>query len=241
MATEVLPAQPNSLVVATIRRLLVVWQDPASRRFIRVGRLDELEDGRFTFRYLREARTKNFSPLVQFPDLDAIYVSDSLPAFFANRVMSRQRASYSDFREWLGLVIEGQDTPIEVLARTGGPRATDTFHIVDDLRQFDGRQVSRFFASGIRYIAGADERLAHMKTGHRLTLRAEPDNPVNKRALLIDAEADLAVGYVPDWLVNEVHGLVDTGHKLNLVAERINPTAPAHLRLLCRLEAHSVL
>src|SRR5665811_2411430 len=98
MATEVLHAKSNSLAMPVIRRLLVVWQDPASRRFIRVGRLDELEDGRFAFGYLSEAHTENFSPLVQFPDLDAIYVSDSLPAFFSNRVMSRQRASYGDFR-----------------------------------------------------------------------------------------------------------------------------------------------
>ena len=59
------------------------------------------------------------------------------------------------------------------------------------------------------------------------------------RALLIDAEADTPVGYVPDWLVNEVHELRDSGYQLDVVAERINPTAPAHLRLLCRLEAHS--
>lgn len=238
MATEVLLSQSESFVVPSIRRLLVVWQDPASRRFIRVGRLDELEDGRYAFRYLAEARTEDFSPLVQFPDLDALYVSDSLPAFFSNRVMSRQRASYGDFREWLGLTVEGQDTPIEVLARTGGPRATDTFHIVDDLRQLGDRRVSRFFASGVRHLKGADEQLAKMEAGHRLCLRTEPDNPANKRALLIDAEAGTPVGYVPDWLVNEVHDLRDSGYELDVVAERINPTAPAHLRLLCRLEAH---
>lgn len=239
MATEVLLTQSDSLIVPVIRQLLVVWQDPASRRFIRVARLDELEDGRYAFRYLSEAHGANFSPLVQFPDVDAVYVSDSLPAFFSNRVMSRQRASYGDFREWLGLTVEGQDTPIEVLARTGGPRATDTFHIVDDLREIDGRRISRFFASGVGHTAGADERLAHMLAGHRLSMRTEPDNPANQRALLIDAEADAPVGWVPDWLVSEVHELLDSGYELNLVAERINPTAPVHLRLLCRLEARS--
>ncbi len=239
MATEVLPMQSKSLTMPTIRRLLVVWQDPASRRFIRIGRLDELEDGRFAFRYLDEPRPQNFSPLVQFPYFDAIYASDSLPAFFSNRVMSRRRESYGNFREWLGLTAEGQDTPIEVLARTGGPRATDTFHIVDDPHQLNGQRVSRFFASGVRYIEGADERLAHMEAGHRLALRTEPDNPANKRALLIDADANTPVGYVPDWLVNDVHELLDSGNQLELIAERVNPNAPAHLRLLCRLEVHS--
>lgn len=54
-----------------------------------------------------------------------------------------------------------------MLARTGGPRATDTFHIVEDLGEVDGRHVSRFFASGVRYLDGVDERLARIEAGRR--------------------------------------------------------------------------
>ena len=40
---------------------------------------------------------------------------------------------------------------MEILARTGGERATDTFHVVDAFEEVDGRCEGRFFISGIRH------------------------------------------------------------------------------------------
>lgn len=220
------------------RRLLLIWQDPESRRFLRVGELDTLVNGRFAFRYLPGAREPGFSPLVQFPDLGQVYVADSLPAFFANRVMSRHRPSYGEYRHRLGLEADDADTPFEVLSRSGGLRATDTFHVVNDLRpDADGRVISRFLASGVRYIVGADDRLRRMQPGQALQLRDEPDNPVNPRAILIDVRDAAPVGHVPDWLVEDIHAVRASASQITLVAERINPDAPPHLRLLCCLEA----
>lgn len=121
---------------ATRRRLLLIWQDAESRQLVKVGQLDELVDGHYLFAYLPGARHPNFTPLVQFPDLDGWYESPTLPAFFVNRVMSRSRPSYSDYRHWIGLDEEDSDTPFEVLIRTGGSRATDTSY----RRRFDGRR-----------------------------------------------------------------------------------------------------
>lgn len=46
MATEL--AAPASAVASTGgRRLVLVWQDPATRGFVRVGHLDKLAGGRF--------------------------------------------------------------------------------------------------------------------------------------------------------------------------------------------------
>ncbi|MEJ7742434.1 MAG: hypothetical protein WKF73_07750 [Nocardioidaceae bacterium] len=189
MATEVLnrSSRPH---VAAARRLLLIWRNPNTSRLSRVGELEELADGRFAFRYVAKL-DPDFSPLVQFPEPDSLYVSDSLPAFFVNRVMSKQRPSYPEYRAWLGLDGSGEDTPVEVLARTGGGRGTDTFHIVDDLQPRDGHVVSRFLGSGVRHIDGAEERVARLGKGQRLFLRDEPDNPVNQRAILIDAEDGL--------------------------------------------------
>jgi hypothetical protein len=224
--------------VETARRLLLIWQNPETRRLIRVGELDQLVDGHFAFRYLPEAREPGFSPLVQFPNLDRLYPSPQLPAFFANRVMSRARGRYGEFRHWIGLEGEGSDTPFEVLIRTGAPRATDTFHVVDDLTvDHDGRVVSRFLASGVRHIPGAHERLASLVEGQALCLRDDPDNRVNARAILIDARVGEPVGYVPDWLVEDVHRLRDDASEFLVFAERVNPDASSHLKLLCRIEA----
>ncbi len=238
MATELLDASLAARLPVA-RSLLLIWQEPISRAFVKVGQLDCLTDGRYAFRYLERARQETgFYPLAEFPRLDAPYVSDSLPAFFANRVMNRQRVSYEQYRGWLGLEDEGADTPFEVLRRTGGPRETDTFHVVDDLQVGpSGELVSRFFVSGVRHQAGSELLIKGLKPGAPLQLRDETNNTVNPRALLVDAVAGKPVGWVPDWLVDDVHDLRATGSDLDLVAEQANPDAPDHLKLLCRLTA----
>lgn len=237
MATDLLSSS-ETVRGRTARKLLLIWRNPENRRLVRVGELDVLIDGHFAFRYLPGATDPAFSPLVQFPDQDKTYVSNSLPAFFRNRVMSRARPSYSDYRRWIGLEQSGSDTPVEVLLRTGGSRATDTFHIVDDIDQAaDGIVVSRFLASGIRHISGARDRLATLQAGQLLALRDEPDNQSNPRAVLIDVSAGAPVGYVPDWLVDDLHDLRSRADELVVIAERVNPDAPSRLQLLCRIEA----
>jgi hypothetical protein len=228
----------HAIGVETSRRLLLIWQNPLDQRLVRVGELDALVDGHFSFRYLPAAYDPDISPLVQFPDLEKVYGSNILTAFFQNRVMSSSRPSYVVFRRWIGLEVDGSDTPVEVLLRTGGPRATDTFHIVDDLSwSDDGHVVSRFLASGIRHVEGADARLRALEVGRQLKLRDEPSNPVNCRTVLIDVHGGDPVGYVPDWLVDDVLRLRSEAVDFTLVAERVNPEAPFHLRLLCRIEA----
>lgn len=221
------------------RSLLVIWQEPTSRAFIKVGRLDQLPNVGYSFRYLPQAKAElSFHPLAEFPELDARYDSRSLPAFFANRVMNRQRSTYPQYRSWLGLAAEDADTPFEVLARTGGPRETDTFHVVDDLQVGpSGELVSRFFVSGVRHQAGADLLIKGLRPGAPLELRDEPGNAVNPRALLVDVADGHPVGWVPDWLVDDVHDLRATGSDLDLIVEQANPDAPDHLKLLCRLTA----
>ncbi len=54
MATQVL--EPAVVDLSTSRRsLLLVWQNPNTRQFLKVGQLDALDHGRFAFRYLENA------------------------------------------------------------------------------------------------------------------------------------------------------------------------------------------
>ena len=237
MGTRELAIEESRRMTA-VRRLLVVWQNPATSRFVRVGELDELADGRMAFSYLESAAADpDFFPLDEFPDLSRSYVSDGLPGFFANRVMSTHRDSYGSYRSWLGLGDAGADTPTEVLARTGGPRATDTFHVVDLPGVTAGRLESRFFVSGIRHVQDAARRLEALEIGAELGLRPEPENPVNPDAVLVDVRDGVEVGWVPDWLVAELRALREQGQDLRCFVEQVNPDAPAHLRLLVRLES----
>ncbi|MGM5063654.1 hypothetical protein EU244_002385 [Rhodococcus qingshengii] len=221
------------------RQLYLIWQDPESRRFVRVGSLSELIDGRYIFEYTDEAHTSGFYPLTQFPDLDRTYVSTRLPAFFVNRLMSSKRESYPEYVRSLGIDSPELNTPMELLARTGGPRDTDTFHLVDTmLADSQGAVTSRFLASGVRHIDGAMDRLAHIVAGQRLILEASIDNPANARAQLICVASAQPVGYVPDWLLTDLDGLRSRSRQFEIVAERVSLDAHPHLRLLCRIEAH---
>ncbi|WAX56207.1 hypothetical protein M6B22_16930 [Jatrophihabitans cynanchi] len=206
-----------------------------------MGQLHASPGGRFEFSYLPAAKAEpGFVPLAQFPRLGEVYESDVLPAFFANRVMSRQRETYPEYAHQLGLN-DATATPVEILVRSGGSRATDTFHIVDDLRYHpQGAVVSRFLASGVRHLRGATDRIASLRAEQELVLRDEPDNPVNARAILIDERAGEPVGYVPDWLADDVHELRSASNEVRIFVEQANPDARPHLQLLCRLEAHGV-
>jgi len=239
MATEL--KSPVDVDLSTSQRsLLLVWQSPASRRFVKVGRLDLLAGNRFAFRYLPDdSNDAEFFALDDYPERDRIYVSDELPAFFANRVMSAERPSYPQYLAWLGIdqSLASVSLPVEVLARTGGSRATDTFHILDVPVQWDDHFTSRFFVSGISHTDEAENVLSAVPNGSRLALRLDEANPGNPRAVLINTSDGRKVGYVPDWLCSDVYDLIQTGWTLAAVAERVNLDAPDHVKVLCRVDA----
>ncbi len=237
MATE-LKSRSEVDLSTSQRSLLLVWQNPASRRFIEVGRLDLLAEGKFAFHYVPSDDAESFV-VDDYPDRDHVYVSDELPAFFSNRVMSSARSSYAQYLEWLGIEknLEAMSLPIEVLARTGGSRVTDTFHVLDRPVKLPNSFSSRFFVSGISHTTEAEHVLAAITTGSELALLREDDNPGNPRAVLINTSDDRKIGYVPDWLCGDIHGLLEDRWELSTVAERVNPDAPDHIKVLCRVDA----
>lgn len=221
------------------QRLYVVWQNPQTRRFARVGHLDvRLDEAEYIFSYEADAdEVEGFAGFAAFPDLGHRYRSDELFPFFTNRVLSPRRPEYDDYLDALGLG-DADPSPVEILARSGGGRATDTVHVVPAPRVTDdGQHVFRFLASGIRHVEGASERLERLEPGTELELRAEPDNPVRENALLLDVAKQEPVGYVPDYLLDVVDAYREAGD-ISVYAEQVNPRdVPAHVRLLCRLEA----
>lgn len=238
MATQLLPLDQVNLGVSQ-RALILVWQNPASRRFTKVGQLDSLPESRFAFHYFPEiADVKDFVPLDEFPSLNHAYVSDEVPAFFANRILSAERRGYNKYLTWLGIEqVDGSAIPFEFLARSGGGRATDTFHVVDLPIKGSTTFTSRFFISGIRYLSDAARILGEIHDGSALTLELDEANEANPKAVLIDTVDGSKIGYVPDWLCQDIHGLIKDGWALTAVAERVNPDAPAHVRVLCRVDA----
>lgn len=219
------------------RRFMVVWQDPETRAFHHVARLEFTADGEFRFSYVSAARlASRFRPFAAFPDLDHEYRSDDLFPFFANRVMSSRRSDFDAHLSVLGLT-RADWTPLELLARSAGERATDTVQVVEEpLEEESGRATVVFPVSGVRHIEGAEERISALHPRQELALRREPENPEDLRAVLIDVSRNAPVGYVPSYLLDFLYKRWDGGMEPQVYVERANgPDAPWHLRLLCCL------
>lgn len=206
-------------------RLLVSRQDPKTRAFVRVGTLGF--DGRhYTFMYEDGAAR----PLPGLP-LGRIHSSDTLFPIFAERVMDPHRPEKAATLEHLGLAAEAG--PFEVLAVSGGGRTGDTYELTP-LPQ-PGAVSLPFLVHGVRYLTDHERAsIDRLQPGDRLSLRHEPRNPADTRALLVTQDGE-RLGYVPDPLLEYVHDIITIPHELTV--ERVNPPeAGLHMRLLVRLK-----
>jgi len=217
------------------RAFLVVWQHPQRRTFSRVGRLEVRADG-YRFRYDdAAAEVAEFEPFLAFPEIDRTYASAELFPFFSNRVLSARRPDYPVYLERLGL---DAGDPVEILARSGGGRATDTIHLVPEpVLTPAGCVELRFLASGVRHADPDGTHLGTVFAGDLLALRDDGGNDVNPLALLVDNSSGEPVGWVPDYLLDTVRRLRES-YATEVIADVVNtPDTPAHLRLLCLLRA----
>ena len=221
------------------RRLYATWRNP--KGLIRpVGVLTRratTHGESYRFVYLKAAEQfDGFNCLPGLPDLHSVYESGRLFPVFRNRLMPRRRPDYDDFLRRLAL--DAEPDPFEVLIRSEGWRATDRIEVfAHPDRTSDGELTTLFFARGIRHLDGAAEAVGEVRTGDVLRLEDEPNNPVNRRAILVSTRTGRSVGWVPDCLLEMVHDLREMG-VVEVTAEHVNSdTSPPHMRLLCRLTA----
>lgn len=223
------------------RHLFVSWRDP--RGSIRpIGCLTRHRRGAdegYSFVYLKLAeRLDGFEPLPGLPDLHQRYQSSRLFPVFANRVMPRSRPEFDALAARVDLA--GDVDPFEVLARSGGRRATDRIEVFSaPERAADGSSCVLFFVRGIRHVPGGTEAADVLRPGDHLVLVNEPTNEHNPRAIVTRASDGRQVGWVPDYLVDHVHDLRElNGEEPLATVVHVNTRdVPSHLRLLCRLTA----
>lgn len=224
------------------RSLFVAWRDPESGSIHPIGELIRTlrPDGEhYSFAYLELAeRLPGFEPLPGLPDLHRCYRANRLFPVFANRVMPRTRPEFDLLARSVDLA--GDADPFEVLARSGGRRATDRIEVfLPPERTPDGHSCVLFFVRGIRHIEGASDAVARLHPGDRLVLVDDPTNAFNTRALVLRASDGHQVGWIPDYLVGHVHELHQLNRREpNVTVEHVNDaTVAGHIRLLCRLAA----
>jgi hypothetical protein len=234
---------------ATARRLVVTWQHPTERTISPVGMLSF--DGRtYRFHYLRNAlQVAGFRPFLGFPDLHGRYESDTLFPLFAQRAMTPRRPDFTRWVKRLGLADDA--SPFEQITRSGGHRQGDTIQLFPVPAVAGGCLECDFLVHGIRHIAerpttvGGDvvtltrdeveRHLAALAPGDELRLHDEPANAVNPLAILTTTSGNVALGWVPDLLVEELHRVPDHD-RARVTALAVNgPDAGWHLRLLAHL------
>lgn len=221
------------------RSFRVIWQDAESRALIHVGWLEYTGSG-FEFSYTDEARQhERFTPFPAFPKLDELYRSAELFPYFAVRLISAADPNYEAVLEAIGLAGK-RATPAELLALAPDSQH-DTIQVVPEPYEArDGTLERTFLVSGFRYAddvtdGGAGRAIGQLSPAIGLELVPEPSNPHNPRAIQV-ASRGTQLGWLPDYLVEEVHGFFAAGRSVEAVVERANgPTAPSHVRLQCRL------
>jgi hypothetical protein len=215
--------------------LYMAWQDPQTRRWHTVGRLDRDADGRYRFGYTRGAlASRRFTYLGRMMDKAQVYFSDRLFPLFANRVLAEKRPEYPAYLSWMG-VDQGKPDPLEVLARSGGRRGTDELCVYPQVApDLDGRMTLFFLAHGMRYLDPAEQSMVSaLQPGDTLQLKAEEDNRHDRLALLLESGHAARVGSCPRYL-NQGLRRVQQHTSISLVVETVNQDAPLQFRLLCK-------
>lgn len=219
-------------------RFAVAWQHPTNRRIFPVGLLD-IAPNAYTFRYLKRVQEAvGFTPFIGFPELERVYDASRLFPFFEQRVMDSRRPDFPEYVAALGLNMSAGE--VELLARSSGNRIGDTVRLSQEpLIGDDGTSQYDFPVHGVRHVhegARADVALSSLRDGERLSIRPEPDNPVNARALQVATEdGEVPLGWVPDLLLDFVHLLRDGGPTDLRVLHVNRRDQPKHLSLFVRI------
>lgn len=152
--------------------------------------------------------------------------------------MRRSRPDYPEYIQWLN-IRAGEDTPMEILARSGGKKETDNFEIFPCSEPDEqGCYHIYFFAHGLRDMPPeTDNRISRLQPGERLVLLHESLNPYHARALLLCTEDRYNLGYCPRYLSDDMFEVLqDDRDSVKVTVDRVNlPPAPLQVRLLCHL------
>jgi hypothetical protein len=212
--------------------LYIAWQDPDTRFWHTVGRLTQASDAAYRFCYTAGATASpNFGYLGRMHDLYRCYHSDTLFPLFANRILNRSRPEFPCYLEWLG--VDADASPLELLARSGGRRATDSLCVYPEVEPDEtGWMTLHFFSHGLRYLApDALAALDRLQPGTALQLIAE-DHQHDRYALQLQDGAAQPLGYCPRYLNQSLRAVMrDT--PIQLTVARNNHQAPIQFRLLC--------
>lgn len=216
----------------------LAWQSPNDRSWHVVGLLSKSSDG-YVFNYTHGAKLEKFIPFSGMEDIQKTYWSKDLFPLFQNRILSSRRPEYPHFIKWLGL-LEGDESPITILGRSGGMRGTDQLQTFKPIEfDEDGQFEHLFFAHGLRHLtASANERVSQLKPGEELFLCLDCQNEFDENAVMIRAGSPAEiVGYCPRYLAKDLSKFLSTNKQsIKITVETLSADAPANYRLMCKVK-----
>jgi hypothetical protein len=226
----------------TVNELYLAWEDPIDRRWMPVGRLTIDDNNMYKFVYTKGAKSsRNFEPFARMKKLDEVYRSETLFPLFNNRLLSGSRPEHNNHMEWLDIKDNEYDD-FTMLAITGGIRGTDTFEVFQCPKPNDeGKYEVKFLSHGLRHLPRhVIERVNDIKKGDRLFILPDIQNKYDPMALALRTDDPVEmVGYCPRYLSPDFYELLEKTRTMDIKVsvERINPDAPLHLLLLCKIVA----
>ena len=220
--------------------LFVAWQQPDSREWIPVAKL-ERKDERYFFSYTHGVhRATNFLPFDRMDRFDVVYESAFIFPLFANRLISKSRPEFHDYLRWLGLN-STTDDPLSMLALTGGIRGTDSIELFRPPSISNaGDYKVEFFARSLSHLPKeALAHIAHLAQGERLFLMRDCQNKVDPLALAIRRDKPpVFVGFCPKYHAQDLGELLLKSDKeVEVTVKCVNIDAPLNMRLLCSVSA----
>lgn len=229
-------------------KLIVAWRKQSNQQWFIIGFLQrepkENNQWEYLFYYakgVQEAFNNGFSPLFGESDIKELkkaYFSDSLFPVFSNRLMTKSRPEYPQYKEWLEL--EDESNPLIELAKNNGVRATDSLQLFGIPQKRNQYIVDFFIHKSNLTPQETQQRMTQRSLGEQLYLSQDIQNPYDKDALLIRTENPLEIlGYAPRIYSQDFRTLLNNPKaQATLKIQKLNPQAPLFYRLLCRFEAN---
>ncbi len=224
-----------------MKALFVAWKDLENSRWLTVGRLTH-EKGMYKFVYTKGAKkSKYFKPFGRMTNLGKAYVSEGLLPLFKNRILPKSRPEYGAYLGWLGLT-EATHNELEMLARTGGLRDTDTLELFPCPEPTKNNLYKvYFFSRGVRHLLPEHRnRIKELVPGQELFLMRDIQNRYDRYALLMRTGDPISiVGYCPRYYCADFTRLIELAGPTNVsvTVEKVNADAPMQMRLLCKVRA----
>ena len=162
-----------------------------------------------------------------------------IPSIISSRLMPSSRPDYRAWLSWMDL--EGDPDPFDILARTGGRKATDYFETFLKPEPVQGKCQAYFFLHGMRYfpVDRIGSAIRDLCTDDRLLTMSDFENShdSNAVALRTDNSTRQILGYCPGYIAYNFRKLLMEPAKHNLMVrvQKINRDAPLRMQLLCQI------